>query len=133
MPSEFARVSEVVLLVEDEAKVREVLQGALEAAGYTVLVAGDGEEALQVCREHGGSIDLVVTDVLMPRMTGPHLVSHLSRSQAAMKVLFISGYADEESAALYGFKGPLLRKPFTLEDLCRRVRAVLEAPPVVDK
>jgi CheY-like chemotaxis protein len=121
--------SKVVLVVEDEAEVREILREALEAAGYAVLVASDGEEALQVYQQHAGSIDLVVTDVLMPRMTGSDLVKSLWRSQPALKVLFISGYADEKTAAAYGFRGPLLRKPFTPDVLCRKVREVLEAPP----
>jgi len=121
--------SKVVLVVEDEAEVRETLRETLEADGYTVLVAGDGEEALQVYRRHAGSIDLVVTDVLMPRMTGADLVKSLWRSQPALKVLFISGYADEKTAAAYGFRGPLLCKPFTPDVLCRKVREVLEASP----
>lgn len=119
--------SEVVLLVDDEAELREMIREVLATAGYTVLVARDGEEALQVFRRYAGSIDLVVTDVLMPRMTGPELVTHLSQSQSEMKVLYISGYADEKTAATYGFGGPLLRKPFTLDTLARKVREVLDA------
>lgn len=125
MIPESVRSSRVVLLVEDEAELRDLVRQVLEADGYTVLVARDGEEALQICGRQTGSIDLVVTDVLMPRMGGPELVKRLSQSQPAMKVLYISGYADEKTASAYGFGGPLLRKPFSLDALAREVREML--------
>lgn len=115
--------------MEDEAEVRQIMREALEADGYIVLVAGNGEEALELWHRYAARIDLVVSDVLMPRMTGPELVNRLSLLQPALKILFISGYADEKTAAAYGFRGPLLRKPFTPDVLIRKVREVLEAPP----
>lgn len=116
----------VVLVVEDEAEVRELARVVLEGDGYTVLVARNGEEALQICDREVEPIDLVLSDVVMPRMTGPELVKRLWQSRPAMKVLYISGYADEKTAAAYGFMGPLLRKPFSLDTLARKVREVLE-------
>ena len=126
MISESGRSSMVVLLVEDDADQREIVREALEEDGYSVLVASDAEEALQASDREASSIDLIITDVLMPRMTGPELVKRLSQSRPAIKVLYISGYADDKTASAYGFSGPLLRKPFSLAALARKVREVLD-------
>jgi PAS domain S-box-containing protein len=117
---------EVVLLVEDEAAVRALARRALEAAGYRVLVAANAGEALLACEQHAGEIHLMVTDVVMPGMNGKQLADRLAPLRPAMKVLFISGYADDVLTDR-GVRGDaLLDKPFTGSTLSAKVRSVLD-------
>jgi CheY-like chemotaxis protein len=123
------RGSETVLLVEDEASLREILCETLQANGYSVLVARDGIEALQIAQAHRGTIQIMVTDVIMPGMTGPKIVDLLAPTWPGMKVLFVSGYSDE-SVTRHGLVGPgraFLSKPFGPEVLLRKVRELLDA------
>jgi two-component system cell cycle sensor histidine kinase/response regulator CckA len=123
------RGDETVLLVEDEASLRELLRESLEANGHRVLVARDGAEALRVADAHAGPIQIMVTDVIMPGMTGPRTVDLVSQTRPELKVLFISGYSDE-SVVRHGLIGPgrsFLSKPFGAEVLLRRVRECLDA------
>jgi DNA-binding NtrC family response regulator len=120
---------ETVLLVEDEASVRQASRQFLARSGYTVLEASDGEDGLRVSREHRGPIHLMVTDVVMPRMGGPKLAERLSDERPDMKVLFVSGYA-ENTVMQHGtidVATRFLQKPFSLKTLARKVREVLEA------
>ena len=124
---------ETVLLVEDEASVREASRQFLIQSGYKVLEAIDGEDALREAREHDGSIHLMITDVVMPRMSGPILAEQLADDRPEMKVLFVSGYA-ERTVLQHGkidVTKSFLQKPFSLKTLARKVREVLEASPVV--
>jgi Response regulator containing CheY-like receiver, AAA-type ATPase, and DNA-binding domains len=117
-----------VLVVEDDEAVRHVVQRMLELQGYTVHTARCGGEALRVAREQEGQIDLVMTDVILPEMSGPTVVERLRTEWPLPKVLFMSGYATEE-VVKRGLLSPgtaLLRKPFTLEELARTVRGVLD-------
>ena len=122
------RGTETILLVEDEPSVRILARESLREGGYTVLEAGDGEEALRVAAAHPGPIHLLLTDVVMPRMRGRVLADRLRAARPAVDVLFISGYPD---AALDG-RGTLepgmafLEKPFTPDALLRRVRRALD-------
>ena len=117
----------VVLLVEDEAPVRRFAARALENKGYTVLQAESAEEALDVVSNREGVIDLVITDVVMPGMDGPTLVTHARKARPGLRVIFISGYAEEvfennlDPAMRYSF----LPKPFSLKELASRVKEVL--------
>jgi PAS domain S-box-containing protein len=123
------RGSETVLLVEDEASLRELLKEALEINGYSVLVAADGSEALQLAEAHPGPIHIMVTDVIMPGMTGPKIVELVAPTRPEMKVLYVSGYSDE-SVTRQGLIGPgsaFLSKPFGAEVLLRRIRETLDA------
>jgi CheY-like chemotaxis protein len=120
--------SETVLLVEDEAGVREFTRLALLRLGYRVIEAGDGAEALAAARGHGGPIDLVLSDVIMPRMTGPQLAAALQRERSSVRILFMSGYVDPAAAGIDLDGAELLLKPFTLADLAAKLRAALEAP-----
>jgi two-component system, cell cycle sensor histidine kinase and response regulator CckA len=124
-----ARADETVLLVEDESALRELLEEALRGNGYEVIVARDGAEASRLAATHEGVIDVMVTDVIMPVMTGPKAVELIARTRPAMKVLYISGYSDE-AVVRQGLIGPeraFINKPFGAEFLLRRVRDVLEA------
>jgi two-component system, cell cycle sensor histidine kinase and response regulator CckA len=118
-----------ILVVDDEAGIRELVHKILRRYGYQVLEAGDGEEALALCREHSGTIDLLITDVMMPRMGGPELVDRLRKQGLNPKVLYVSGYTEDPN--IYAGNFPpgtaFLEKPFTLGSLLDRVREVLNA------
>ncbi len=125
-----ARGSGTVLVVEDEEGIRRLARTVLAARGYTVLTAGDGLEALQITRARSGSIDLLVTDVVMPRMNGPELAGRMAALRPGIRVLYISGYA-ETALAHQGRLEPgvdLLQKPFDPGTLAERVRRALERP-----
>jgi PAS domain S-box-containing protein len=122
---------ETVLVVEDDEMVRALVGQALQAAGYRVLSAGDGDEALQLAHQHPSAIELMVTDVVMPGMNGPQLVERLHASRPETAILFISGYADStvvrQQVLLAGSQ--FLQKPFTVESLLARVRILLDSAP----
>jgi CheY-like chemotaxis protein len=116
--------------VEDSEALRNLVLSLLRRQGYTVLFARDGEEALKVSEEHAGTIHLVVTDVVMPRMGGTEMARQLLRSRPATRVLYTSGYIDNATLDLEAelLKGAFLPKPFTPQDLARKVREILGAP-----
>jgi len=120
--------NETILLVEDEAQIREIIEVALEQAGYTVLSAGNGEEALALSQQHHGALHLIITDVVMPGMNGTNLVEQLLVNRPLTKVLFISGYTDGEASIQQMDKEQqaLLRKPFTPAILIDAVRSLLD-------
>lgn len=120
--------SETILLVEDEAAVRESSREFLAGIGYTVLAASNGDHALQVAREYPGPIDLMITDVVMPHLGGPQLAEQLLAERPRIKVLFVSGYA-ESTVLRHGaidVRNCFLPKPFTLKVLARKIRQILE-------
>ena len=121
--------TETVLVVEDEDAVRELLRQILSDHGHAVLTAGDGRDALRLAERHEGSIDLVVTDVVMPEMGGGELVRRLTAIRPDIRVLYISGYTDDEVVrrGVQGTGTSFLHKPFTADGLMRRVRDVLAA------
>jgi CheY-like chemotaxis protein len=121
--------SETILLVEDEAEVRAAVLESLEMRGYTVLKARHGREALQICRRHEGQIHLLLTDVMMPQMTGPELAQRVAPLRPAVKVLYMSGYTSDALAQrqMVDLGPAFLQKPFTPDALARKVREVLEA------
>jgi PAS domain S-box-containing protein len=128
LQSAAARGSETLLLVEDEDQVRELIGDILTAQGYQVLAANDGVEALQAAGEHEGPIHLLLTDVVMPRMSGRALADQLRSSHPEMRVLYTSGYTDN-AIVHHGVLEEgvhFLSKPFELEALARKVRDVLD-------
>jgi two-component system, cell cycle sensor histidine kinase and response regulator CckA len=119
--------SETVLLVEDEESVRQLVRETLESKGYKVLEADNGEAALQIVSGYSGKIDMLITDVVMPGMSGRELSARLCASYPLTKVLYLSGYT-EDAIVHEGVVDPdtaFLQKPFTLQMLSRKVREVL--------
>jgi two-component system cell cycle sensor histidine kinase/response regulator CckA len=123
------RGGETVLVVEDEAPVRDLIREVLRLHGYQVVEAQDGGEALLRAEDHRGPIDLMILDVMIPGVTAPDVVRRLRDARPAVRVLYISGYTDD----LVGRHGLLrvgrdfLQKPFSLDALTRKVREVLDA------
>lgn len=117
-----------VLLVEDETAVRAFASRALTSRGYTVLEAGSGVEALEVMDLHGGKIDLVVSDVVMPEMDGPTLLKELRKRRPDISVIFVSGYAEEafRKNLPEGEQFTFLPKPFTLKQLVAAVKETVK-------
>ena len=123
-----ARGSETILLVEDEAQVRAVAREILERHGYTVIEARDGATAIALGEQHHGTIDLLLTDVVMPHLSGTELVKRLAALRPDMRVLYMSGYTDD-SIVRHGILSSdiaFLPKPLTPESLTRKVREVLD-------
>jgi two-component system, cell cycle sensor histidine kinase and response regulator CckA len=127
---ETPRGRETVLVVEDEASVRSVARTMLELHGYRVLEAGGGEEALRIGARPEGPVQLLLTDVVMPGMSGPEVAQRLSRVHPELKVLYMSGYTDE-AILRHGvpeLSPAFVQKPFSAETLGWKVREVLDAP-----
>jgi two-component system, cell cycle sensor histidine kinase and response regulator CckA len=119
---------ETILVIEDEEMVRELVCTVLSEQGYTILCTGNGHEGLRMAREHEGPIDLLVSDVIMPQITGPEIARELLAARPKTKVLYISGYSDADISE-DGVLSPsvqLLGKPFAPDALSRRVREVLD-------
>lgn len=120
--------TETVLLVEDETIVRKMTKEILQLSGYQVLEASNGQEALMVCEQHHDPVHLMLTDVVMPLMSGRELAEHLAQRRPEIKVLYMSGYTDD-AIVHHGVleKGTaFLEKPFTPNGLSRKVREVLD-------
>ena len=114
-----------VLLVEDDTSTQTTIYQALEEEGYSVLAAGNGVDALDICRQHRHPIDLLLTDVEMPGMSGFDLAKHALKLQPLMKILFMSGDADNGTMRLDGVLGvrPFLAKPFNQAALRCKLKA----------
>ena len=121
--------TETVLLVEDHDGLRALVRKVLGRYGYTVLEAANGDEALQICERHQGAIHLLLTDVVMPGMSGPGLADRLAPLHPAMKALYTSGYTDDAIVrhGVLAAGTAFLQKPYTIEALARKVRDVLDA------
>jgi DNA-binding response OmpR family regulator len=115
----------VALIVDDEPAIRDVVCAALETAGFFVLTADDGEEALRLSRKFDGTIHLLVSDIVMPKLDGIELRNQILQERPSIKVLLLSGQVD------YPLRGvPFLHKPFRLEVLRKRVREMLGSRPI---
>jgi CheY-like chemotaxis protein len=125
------RGSEVILVVEDEEQIRALVRASLGAQGYTVLDAASAEEALRVSARHVGSLDLLLTDVVLKGESGRELADRLLAQRPGVKLLYISGYTDDVISH-HGVLEPgivFLQKPFTPAALARKVREALEIRP----
>jgi PAS domain S-box-containing protein len=123
------RGTETILLVEDEEQVRTVARNILKRYGYRVVDARNAGEAFLLCEKHEGVIDLMLSDVVMPQMSGPELAQRLAGTRPDMKILFMSGYTDD-SAVRHGVSSSgiaFLQKPFTPASLAAKVRAALDS------
>jgi len=123
-----SRGHETVLVAEDEGQMRSLLRRCLSSRGYQVLEASHGREALEVATRHQGRIDLLLTDVVMPHMSGKELAERLQQLRPELRVLFISGYSDE-AIERHGVLAPgsvFLQKPMQPDDVARTVRQVLD-------
>jgi CheY-like chemotaxis protein len=114
--------SETILLVEDEPSVRDIARRTLEASGYNVLAAANGNDALQLCTVHSEHIDLMVTDVVMPQMRGTELARRVAHIRPGLPVLYMSGYTDSSLELDGGASVAFLQKPFTLDAFRTAVR-----------
>jgi two-component system cell cycle sensor histidine kinase/response regulator CckA len=121
-----ARGSETVLVAEDDQRLGTLIGKTLRDAGYIVLQAAHGEEALDIARTHRAPIDLLITDVVMPGMSGCALFERVTSLRHETRVLYMSGYADE-AVLRYGLEStaPFIRKPFSMDNLMTKMREAL--------
>ncbi len=127
---------ETILVVDDEAELLAMVREILEGTGYRILEASDAEAALRIAASHADSIDLLLTDVMMPGMSGYALAQQVSRDRPETKILYMSGFTlvPAHQAVLEGDQGleagsPIIAKPYTIESLTAKVREVLDSKP----
>jgi DNA-binding NtrC family response regulator len=121
--------TETILLVEDDAGVRELVERVLTSRGYGVLSAERGVDALGVADARSGEIDLVLTDIVMPAMSGRELVEALRSKRPGLRVLYMSGYTDDDIVrrGLHDPSMSFIQKPFTADNLAMEVRKILDS------
>jgi nitrogen-specific signal transduction histidine kinase len=129
-PAGAARGAETILLVEDDRALRNLAVKILRREGYTVLEAEGSLQAEEICRRHQGQIDLILTDMVMPQMSGHELAKRVRSLRPHMRVLYMSGYTEYAASQRPGFEldAPLLSKPFTSVTLSSKIREVLQQP-----
>lgn len=127
--------SETVLGVEDEALTRALVLRALKHFGYSVLEASSGAAALELMASYAGKIDLVLLDVVMPEMSGPQLANRILSARPGVKVLFMSGYSDDATAAHGSLEAgaEFIQKPFAIDALAGKVRVLLDRWPALGR
>jgi CheY-like chemotaxis protein len=127
-PGPAVRGTETVLVVDDQAEIRQLIRKVLEREGYLVLEAATGAEAIRVAERWEAAIELLLTDVMMPGMRGPEVASAVSALHPSIEVLFMSGYTDGTSLPAEVATGPVafLAKPFKPSELSDRVRGILD-------
>src|SRR5258708_23601503 len=120
--------NETILLVEDEEEVRHLIVDVLEMQGYIVLSHSRVTDAIAAWEKHGETIQLLLTDVIMPQMSGPELAQHLRNLNPQLKVLFISGYANQDDVirCILEQGAAYIQKPFTPSSLAKKIREVLD-------
>ncbi len=126
--------AESILLVEDNAMVRELVSSSLSRAGYRIIPAENGPRAIQIASETPGVIDLIITDVVMPEMNGVQVVEHITAVRPRIKVLYMSGYT-EETIIRHGVEThamAFLAKPFTVDAMLAKIRSILDTPVRAD-
>ena len=128
LKKEISRGGETVLVAEDDRHVRSLAAQILKRQGYRLLEAANGGEAFLICEKHEGKIDLILTDVVMPGMSGRELAERLLLFHPEMKVLYMSGYPDDAIMrhGILGKGANFISKPFSLEALVNKVRDVLD-------
>jgi len=129
-PFEDTGGNETILIVEDEVALRGVEEEYLRNLGYNLLIAKDGPEALEMAKRHAGPIDLLIADVIMPLMSGPELAEQLTPIQGGIPVIYVSGYTNQavvDRTGLLESELHFLQKPFSLRELSRQIRALLDS------
>ena len=123
-----------ILLVEDNDNLRNLLQRTLEGSGFSVVSASEGTEALRLCQQHEGAIDLTVSDIVMPQLNGLQMAEQIRAARPKMKFLFITGFADEfpELRELIKNGGDVLGKPFLPSELVAKVEKMLNQDDLTD-
>jgi two-component system cell cycle sensor histidine kinase/response regulator CckA len=121
--------SNTILLVDDEQAVRSIVVKILRRAKYNVLEAEDGDAALRIAGSHPGKIDLLLSDMYMPGLRGPEVAQALAPKCPGLRVLFMSGYADQDSRSGVPVGANFLNKPFSGKELTAAVEAALKGPP----
>jgi len=123
--------TETILLCEDDPAVRQMVADVLSTQGYTVLIAPTHIDAIALCGRREQAIDLVISDVVMPRMDGPTLIARLREARPGLKALLMSGYAGDtiQQRGVAELDIPFIEKPFTVRGIASRVREVLDAGP----
>jgi two-component system cell cycle sensor histidine kinase/response regulator CckA len=118
-----------ILLVEDSGVVRDVVTRMLEGGGFTILSAPSGKDALSIARRTGVSFDLLLTDIVMPEMNGVELADLLAREHPGMRILFMTGYAEENivNDKIYGKHRDCIGKPFTQKEITKKVLEILSS------
>jgi hypothetical protein len=129
---ESLRGQETVLLVEDQQQLRLMTRQFLERLGYQVLDAAHADDAIRVATAFSGTIDLLLTDVVMPGVNGRELANRLKPIRPAMRVLYVSGYTHDAfvDSGIIDPNEAFMEKPFALEELAQRIREVLETAPL---
>ena len=127
-PTDTPNGSERVLLVEDDANFSDCIKNLLDLHGYTTVIAGNGEEAVEQFRAHKGNFDLLLTDIVLPKLSGQALAVKLRDQCPQLRVMFMSGYENTGSAEKPGSGMDRLQKPFSLNTLLERVRKLLDGP-----
>jgi hypothetical protein len=128
-PAALKQGFETILLVEDDAGVRELVRSMLVAQGYTVLAAELPRDVESLCEKHSGSIHLLLTDMILPGVSGREIANRVGLLRPKIKVLYMSGYTDDVLIQGHGFDetSAFLQKPFSQAGLATKVRAVLDA------
>src|SRR5687767_2552370 len=121
--------SHTILLVDDEQAVRAIVVKILKRANYNVLEAESGDAALRIAESHSGKIDLLLSDMYMPGLRGPEVAQKLAPKCPGIRVLFMSGYADQDSRSGVPEGANFLNKPFSGKELVTAVEGVLKGPP----
>jgi DNA-binding response OmpR family regulator len=126
-PAQVSEGCETLLVVEDEGAFRDLLHESLQSRGYQVLVASNGVEALQVAERHSGPIRILITDVIMPQMSGPELAKSLRKVRRNTDVLYMSGYTDDRVGVMSASDGELtlIQKPFYIDELVRKIQEIV--------
>ena len=123
-------IKETILLIDDEESVRAIVLKILRRAHYNVLEAANGDAALKIAETHPCKIDLVITDMFMPGLRGPEVAQKLALTRPGLRVLFMSGYADQDLRTGVPAGANFLNKPFSGADLAKTVEAALKGPAV---
>jgi two-component system, cell cycle sensor histidine kinase and response regulator CckA len=122
-----AKTGKTILVVEDNDAVRLSLAALLEIRGYNVLLASDGQAALEIASKSNDPIDLLITDIVMPKLNGVDMARLLQQRQSTMKVLFITGYNEEEALENFNLppKANFIQKPSTMNELLQKISSLL--------